>query len=62
MKEAAASVLPVTVIVAVLCLALVPVDTGLMLSFLIGSLLLIVGMGLFTLGADMSMATSLARR
>ena len=56
MKEAAASVLPVTVIVAVLCLALVPVDTGLMLSFLIGSLLLIVGMGLFTLGADMSMS------
>ena len=56
MKESAASVLPVTVIVAVLCLALVPVDTGLMLSFLIGSLLLIVGMGLFTLGADMSMS------
>ena len=56
MKEAAASVLPVTVIVAVLCLALVPADTGLMLSFLIGSLLLIVGMGLFTLGADMSMS------
>ena len=56
MKEAAASVLPVTVIVAVLCLALVPVDTGLMLSFLSGSLLLIVGMGLFTLGADMSMS------
>ena len=56
MKEAVASVLPVTVIVAALCLALVPVDTGLMLSFLIGSLLLIVGMGLFTLGADMSMS------
>ena len=56
MKEAASSVLPVTVIVAALCLALVPVDTGLMLSFLIGSLLLIVGMGLFTLGADMSMS------
>lgn len=33
MKEAAASVLPVTVIVAVLCLALVPVDTGLCSRF-----------------------------
>lgn len=51
LKEAAASVLPVTAIVAVLCLALVRVDVGLMLSFLLGSGLLIVGMGLFTLGA-----------
>lgn len=46
LKEAAASVLPVTAIVAVLCLALVRVDVGLMLSFLLGSGLLIVGMGL----------------
>ena len=37
LKEAAASVLPVTAIVAVLCLALVRVDVGLMLSFLLGS-------------------------
>ena len=56
LKEAAASVLPVTAIVAVLCLALVQVDVGLMLSFLLGSGLLIVGMGLFTLGAELSMS------
>ena len=56
LKEAAASVLPVTAIVAVLCLALVRVDVGLMLSFLLGSGLLIVGMGLFTLGAELSMS------
>ena len=56
LKEAAASVLPVTAIVAVLCLALVRVDVGLMLSFLIGSGLLILGMGLFTLGAELSMS------
>ncbi|MCD8123714.1 MAG: DUF1538 domain-containing protein [Lachnospiraceae bacterium] len=54
-QEAVASVLPITLIVAVLCLFLIPVSNGLLLSFLIGSLLLIVGMGLFTLGADMSM-------
>ena len=54
-KEAAASVLPVTAIVAVLCLVLVPVDVGLMLSFLFGSALLILGMGMFTLGAELSM-------
>ena len=56
LKEAAASVLPVTAIVAVLCLVLVPVDVGLMLSFLLGSGLLVLGMGLFTLGAELSMS------
>ena len=54
-KEAAASVLPVTAIVLAVCLLAVPVESGLMLAFLIGSLLLIVGMGLFTLGAELSM-------
>ena len=55
LKEATASVLPVTVIVLAVCLAVVPVESGLMLAFLIGSLLLIAGMGLFTLGAELSM-------
>ena len=56
LKEAAASVLPITLIVTLLCLAFVPVRNGLLLAFLLGSLLLIVGMGLFTLGADMAMS------
>ncbi len=56
LREAAASVLPITGIVAAMCFVLVPMDTGLMLSFLIGSAMLILGMGLFTLGADMSMS------
>ena len=56
LREAAASVLPITGIVAAMCFVLVPMDTGLMLSFLIGSILLILGMGLFTLGAEMSMS------
>ena len=43
MQEAAASVLPVTAIVVLLCLCAVPVEAGLMLSFLAGSGLLIVG-------------------
>ena len=55
MKEAAASVLPVTVIVLAVCLLLVPVESGLMLAFLIGSAMLIAGIGLFSLGAEMSM-------
>ena len=55
MKEAAASVLPVTAIVLAVCLLLVPVESGLMLAFLIGSAMLIAGIGLFSLGAEMSM-------
>lgn len=55
LREASASVLPVTGIVFVLCLFFVPMDTGLLLSFLMGSALLILGMGLFTIGSDMAM-------
>ena len=54
-KEAAASVLPITLIVALMCLCFVPVTPDLLLAFLLGSVLLIVGMGLFTLGSDVSM-------
>ena len=54
-KEAAASVLPIVVIVAVMCLSFVPMQADLMLSFVIGSVMLIVGMGLFTLGSEVSM-------
>ena len=56
LKEAAASVLPITGVVCAVCFALVPVDASLMLSFLLGSVMLIAGMGLFTLGAEMSMS------
>ena len=56
LREAVASVLPITLIVALLCLAFVPVESGLMLSFLLGAVLVIVGMGFFSLGADMAMS------
>ena len=55
LKEAAASVLPISLIVLAICFVLVPVDTGLMLSFVLATALLILGMGLFTLGAELSM-------
>ncbi len=55
-KEAAASVLPITLIVAVMCLFFIPVTPDLMLAFVIGAALLIVGMALFTLGSDVSMS------
>ena len=57
LREAAASVLPISLIVMLICFVLVPVDTGLMLSFVLATAMLILGMGLFTLGADMSMTS-----
>ena len=55
-REAAASVLPIVVLVAVLCLVWVPMQNDLMLAFVLGSLFLVVGMGLFGLGAEVSMS------
>jgi len=53
--ESISSVLPIVCIVAILCFTLAPVQTDLMLCFVVGTLLLILGMGLFSLGADISM-------
>ena len=54
-KESAVSVLPIVIIVALLCLSVIPMRTDLLLSFLIGAILIVLGMGFFTLGVDMSM-------
>ena len=54
-KESLSSVLPVTGIVFLLCFTISPVPNDLLLGFILGAALLIVGMGLFTLGADMAM-------
>lgn len=54
-REALASVLPITAIVLLLVFTLVPMEVGTTGLFLFGAILLILGMGLFSLGADMSM-------
>ena len=54
-RESLAAVLPVTAIVMLLCITITPMPTGTLMLFLMGAFLLIVGMGLFTLGADMAM-------
>lgn len=56
-KESVSSVLPITILVLLLHLTIVPMSKGTLYMFLIGAILLIIGMGLFTLGADMSMMT-----
>lgn len=55
MKEAAFSVMPIILIVAVLCASLTPTRPDVFLCFIIGALFLICGMGLFSLGVDKSM-------
>ena len=54
-KESLSSVLPVTGIVMLLLITIAPVSAPILLSFLVGAVMLIFGMGLFTLGAEISM-------
>ncbi len=54
-KESLASVLPIGLIVIVLSMTFAPIPADSMLTFLAGIVLVIVGMGLFTLGADSAM-------
>ena len=46
-REALTSVLPITVIVLMLSVTLVPMEVGTLALFLTGAVLLIVGMGFF---------------
>ncbi len=54
-QESLSSVLPITVIVLILSISLVPMEIGTLALFLTGAVLLIVGMGFFQLGAEMAM-------
>ena len=55
MAESLSAVLPITAIVLLLSITIAPVSSGVLVLFLFGSLLLIFGMSLFTMGAGMSM-------
>ena len=55
LKESLSSVLPVTGIVFVLCFTVSPIPNGLLMGFVLGALMLILGMGFFTLGTDLAM-------
>lgn len=54
-REAFTAVLPISAIVLVLSTILVPMTLGTVVMFLVGAALLVVGMGFFTLGADIAM-------
>ena len=53
--ESLTSILPIAFIVLVISVAFVPLSTGTFVLFLVGVFLLIVGLGGFMLGADLSM-------
>ncbi|MBQ7564491.1 MAG: DUF1538 domain-containing protein [Lachnospiraceae bacterium] len=56
LKESLLSVLPIMGIVLALCLAVVPLSSGILLTFLCGGALLILGMMFFTIGSEMSVS------
>ena len=56
-RESLFSVLPITVIVFLLCFSIAPIPNSMLLAFLLGAVLLILGMGLFTLGTETAMSS-----
>ena len=53
--ESIQAVVPITMIVLLLSIFLVPMETGTIAMFLVGAFMLIIGMAFFQLGAEMSM-------
>ena len=53
--EALQAVLPIAAIVLILCFSIAPVSPSILLCFLLGAAMIIVGIMFFTLGAEMSM-------
>ena len=54
-REALASVLPITGVVLLLSVTIAPMSSGMTVMFFFGALMLVLGMGLFTVGVDLSM-------
>jgi hypothetical protein len=54
-KEALSSVLPITFIILLLSATVTPIPVGMMIMFLVGTVMLILGTALFSLGTDMAM-------
>lgn len=55
-KESLSAVLPITGIVLLLSIFLVPLEIGTVVMFFCGAMMLILGMGMFQLGAEMAMS------
>lgn len=55
LKESSGAVLPIIGIVLVLCFSIAPIPNSVLMTFVVGAVLLIIGMIFFTLGAEMAM-------
>ncbi len=55
LREALTAVLPIICIMLLLCFSIAPVSPGILLSFLTGAALIIIGIMFFTIGAELSM-------
>ncbi len=55
LNEALKAVLPIIGIVLVLCFTVAPISPSILMAFLLGAVLLVVGMMFFTLGVELSM-------
>ncbi len=53
--ESLSAVLPISGIVLLISIFLIPMDLGRLVMFLVGAVMLIIGMGFFQLGAEMAM-------
>ena len=54
-KEACMSVFPIALIILFLSFTVCPLPNDIFLAFVVGTCMLVVGLGLFSLGAEMSM-------
>ncbi len=54
-KESCMSVLPIALIILLLSFTVCPLPNGIFIAFVVGTCLLTVGLGLFSLGAELSM-------
>jgi len=55
LKEALQAVLPIVGLVLVLCFSVAPISPSILLCFLMGGVMVIIGMMFFTLGAELAM-------
>ena len=60
LKEALLAVLPITIIILILNFAVSPMDSLQLVSFIFGAVLLILGMGLYSLGCDTSRSAAIS--
>lgn len=55
-RESLAAVVPITCIVLLISIFIVPLEVGIVVIFFVGALMLILGMGMFQLGSEMAMS------